>query len=59
MPQGPLPLPEVVEFDYFDNRKDFSPLGFELNHPIAGEGEEEGVCGVGWGGGVAVHVKTE
>ncbi|PNW77055.1 hypothetical protein CHLRE_10g420450v5 [Chlamydomonas reinhardtii] len=32
----PLPLPEVVEFDYFDNRKDFSPLGFELNHPIAG-----------------------
>ncbi|KAG2446347.1 hypothetical protein HXX76_000934 [Chlamydomonas incerta] len=31
-----IPLPEVVEFDYFDNRKDFSPLGFEMNHPIAG-----------------------
>ncbi|KAG2425893.1 hypothetical protein HYH02_014894 [Chlamydomonas schloesseri] len=33
---GAFSLPEVVEFDYFDNRKDFSPLGFEVNHPIAG-----------------------
>ncbi|KAG2429565.1 hypothetical protein HXX76_010800 [Chlamydomonas incerta] len=34
--EDPIPLPEVVEFDYFDNRKDFSPLGFEMNHPVAG-----------------------
>ncbi|KAG2440681.1 hypothetical protein HYH02_010260 [Chlamydomonas schloesseri] len=34
--KDPIPLPEVVEVDYFDTRKDFAPLGFELNHPVAG-----------------------